>query len=218
MTADLPAGGGNIAFRFGPAPDWLLAAALAVIAALVWAILAWRERRQPGGRKLVVTAVALLLVVALLGLNRLGVGQQTWTPRPSGAAVVAPLGDVALLVGSDAAPARGVNALDVTLYWLALRDIGANYKAFVHLLGPDGAVIAQHDGDPVGGYTPTSRWRAGELIADRHRIQLPAGLSSGEYGLKAGMYQPEPPRNLPVDPPTPDGRVDLGTVRLPAGR
>jgi hypothetical protein len=126
--------------------------------------------------------------------------------------------DVALLLGYDTAPARGADALDVTLYWLALRDVSANYKAFVHLLGPDGAVIAQHDGDPVGGYTPTSRWRAGELIADRHRIPLPDGLSSGEYGLKAGMYQPEPPRNLPVDPPTPDGRVDLGTVRLPANR
>ena len=48
VTADLPAGGGNIAFRFGPAPEWLLAAALAVIAALIWAILAWRERRQTG--------------------------------------------------------------------------------------------------------------------------------------------------------------------------
>ena len=90
VTADLPAGGGNIAFRFGPPPDWLLAAALAVSAALAWAILAWRERKQPGGRKLVATAVVLLLVVAVLGLNRLGVGQQTWTPRPSGAAVVAP--------------------------------------------------------------------------------------------------------------------------------
>jgi len=214
VTADLPAGGGNLAFRFGPAPEWLLAAALAVIAALIWAGLAWRERRQPGGRKLVWTAAVLLLVVALLGFNRLGVGQQTWMPRPADAVV----GDVALLLGSDAAPARGVNALDVTLYWFALRDIGANYKAFVHLLGPDGAVIAQHDGDPVGGFTPTSRWRAGELIADRHRIVLPLGLSSGEYGLKAGMYQPEPPRNLPIDPPTQEGRVDLGTVRLPGGR
>ena len=56
VTADLPAGGGNIAFRFGPAPEWLLAAALAVIAALAWAILAWRERRRPGGRKLAATA------------------------------------------------------------------------------------------------------------------------------------------------------------------
>jgi hypothetical protein len=207
VTADLPAGNSHLAFRFGPTAAWLIGGALAVIAALAWAGLAWRGRSQARGPAW--AAAGLLLVVALLGLNRLGIGQRTWTPRPAGAAV----GDVALLVGSDAAPARGADALDVTLYWFALRDVGANYKVFVHLLGPDGAVIAQHDGDPAGGFTPTSRWRSGELITDWHRVPLPAGLSLGEYGLKAGMYQPEPLRNLPVDPPTGDGRVDLGTVR-----
>jgi hypothetical protein len=79
-------------------------------------------------------------------------------------------------------------------------------------------VIAQHDGDPAGGFTPTTRWRAGELVADRHRVALPAGLAPGEYGLKAGMYQPEPLRNLPVEPPTSDGRIDLGRVPLPISR
>jgi len=127
--------------------------------------------------------------------------------------VNAAVGDVALLLGLDAVKARGAYAHDVTLYWLALRDVGANDKAFVHLLSADGAVIAQHDGDPVGGFTPTSRWRSGELIADRHRVPLPPGLPSGEYRLRAGMYQPAPLRNLPVDPPTEDGRVDLGMVR-----
>ncbi len=207
VTADLPAGNGRLAFRFGPTTAWLIGGALAVIAALIWAILAWRGRRQARG--LAWAAAGLLLVVALLGLNRLGIGQRTWTPQPANAAV----GDVALLLGFDTTPARDAHALDVTLYWFALRDVGANYKVFVHLLGPDGAVIAQHDGDPGGGFTPTSRWRSGELIADRHRVPLPAGLLPGEYGLRAGMYQPDPPRNLPVDPPTGDGRVDLGTVR-----
>jgi hypothetical protein len=206
-TADLPAGNGRLAFQFGPTTAWRIGGALAVIAALIWAILAWRGRRQARG--LAWAAAGLLLVVALLGLNRLGIGQRLWTPRPAGAAV----GDVALLVGFDTTPARGAHALDVTLYWFALRDVGANYKVFVHLLGPDGAVIAQHDGDPGGGFTPTSRWRSGELIADRHRVPLPAGAPAGGYGLRAGMYQPEPLRNLPVDPPTGDGRVDLGTVR-----
>jgi len=207
VTADLPAGNGRLAFRFGPTTAWLIGGALAVIAALIWAILVWRGRRQARG--LAWAAAGLLLVVALLGLNRLGIGQRTWTPRPVGAVV----GDVALLVGFDTTSARDAHALDVTLYWFALRDVGANYKVFVHLLGPDGAVIAQHDGDPAGGFTPTSRWRSGELISDRHRVPLPAGLLPGEYGLRAGMYQPEPLRNLPVDPPTGDGRVDLGTVR-----
>ena len=208
VTADLPAGGSRLAFRFGPTVAWLIGGALAVIAALAWAGLAWRGRSHARG--LAWAAAGLLLVVALLGLNRLGIGQRTWTPRPASAAV----GDVALLVGFDTAPAHDARALDVTLYWFALRDVGANHKVFVHLLGPDGAVIAQHDGDPVGGFTPTSRWRSGELIADRHRVPLPAGAPAEGYRLRAGMYQPAPLRNLPVDPPTGDGRVDLGTVRL----
>lgn len=104
--------------------------------------------------------------------------------------------------------------MDVTLYWFALRDIGQDHKVFVHLLGPDGQVAAQHDGDPVGGFTPTSRWRQGELIRDRHRLPIPPGLAAGPVRLKAGMYQVEPMANLPLDPPTEDGRIDLGEVSL----
>ncbi|MEJ5198147.1 MAG: hypothetical protein WHX53_04410, partial [Anaerolineae bacterium] len=209
VTADLPAGGGRLAFSFGPTAAWMIAAALACATTLVWAALAWRAR--PGTRALRRAAAGLLIVVALLMLNRLGIGRQSWTPQPVGAAV----GDVALLLGYDVAPARGADALDVTLYWFALRDVGENYKAFVHLVGPDGGVLAQHDGDPGGGFTPTSRWRSGELIADRHRVPLPTNLPVGTYSLKTGMYRPEPLRNLPVDPPTPDGRVDLGVYRRP---
>jgi len=209
VTADLPAGGGRLHFAFGPTAAWLIGGGLALVAGLIWAALAWRGR--VADRKPAWAAAMLLAIIVLLLLNRLGVGRQMWTPRP----VNATMGDVALLLGYDAAPTRGADALDVTLYWFALRDVAANYKTFVHLLGPDGGVIAQHDGDPGGGFTPTSRWRSGELIADRHRVPTPAGLPAGEYGLKAGMYQPEPLRNLPVEPATADGRVDLGTVRLP---
>ncbi len=208
-TADLPAGGGRVRFSFGPTAAWLIGGGLALIAGLICAALAWRTRAAD--RRPVWATAALLALIALLMGNRLGIGRQTWTPRPADAT----LGDAALLVGYEVAPARGAAGLDVTLYWFALRDIAANYKTFVHLLGPDGGVIAQHDGDPGGGFTPTSRWRSGELIADRHRIPLPPGLPAGAYGLKAGMYQPEPLRNLPVTPATADGRVDLGGIRLP---
>ncbi len=208
VTVDLPAGDGRLVFRFGPTAAWLVGAALALSATLAWALSAWCSRRVD--RRPAWIAAVLVVVVAALLLNRLGVGRQMWAPRPAHAAV----GDVALLLGYDVAPARGAAALDVTLYWFALRDVAADYKTFVHLLGPDGGVLAQHDGDPGGGFTPTSRWRSGELIADRHRVPLPPGLPAGEYGLKAGMYRPEPLRNLPLDPPTADGRIDLGTYRL----
>jgi hypothetical protein len=96
------------------------------------------------------------------------------------------LDDVALLVARDAVPARGERALDVTLYWFALKENNTDYKSFVHLLGPEGQVIAQHDGDPGGGYTPTTRWMQGELVPDRHRLALPEGLPPGSYALAPG--------------------------------
>jgi len=84
----------------------------------------------------------------------------------------------------------------------------------VHLVGEDGQIIAQHDGDPVGGFTPTTRWRPGEIVPDRHRLPLPDG-AKGVYRLKAGLYRLEPSlRNLTVAPPSPDGRVDLGPVMI----
>jgi hypothetical protein len=66
----------------------------------------------------------------------------------------------------------------------------------------------------VGGFTPTTRWQAGEILRDRHTVPLPAGLSPGEYRLVAGLYSVEPLRNLSTSPPTADNRVDLGTLSI----
>ena len=205
MSVDVPAGRQSVALRFGPSRSWVIGGALAALAALAWAVLAWGT-----GHALRTAAGVLLALALVLGLNGWGVGQRRWTPQPAQTAV----GDVALLVGYDVTPVRGADALDVTLYWYALRETATNYKVFVHVLGPDGGqVIGQHDGDPVGGFTPTTRWRSGEVIVDRHRIPLPAGLAGG-VGVRAGMYRPEPVQNLPLDPPTADGRVDLGTTTI----
>ena len=223
VTVGVPAGDHVIALSFGATKYRLAGAVISTLAALVWAGLALYKLR---GRRLFVarsfaarsfaaTAIALLLLTAALDLNSLGVGRRVWTPQP----VQAQFEDVAQLIGRDVRPAAGENALDVTLYWFALRDTASNYKVFVHLLDPQGQVVSQHDGDPVGGFSPTSRWRAGEIIADTHRIPLPPDLPPGAYGLKAGMYEfagrGGEPRNLSTTPPT-DGsnRASLGDVTL----
>ena len=211
VTVDVPAGSHDVSLRFGPTPARTAGALLASAGALAWVAVAWIRRRS--GRGLIFAGAALLALAVALDLNSLGLGQRTWAPHP----VTSRIEDTALLLGYDVTPAQAANAVDVTLYWLALRDTGADYKAFVHMLNGAGQVVAQHDGDPGGGYTPTSRWRAGEVIADRHRLALPDGLAPGDYLLKAGLYQFEPLRNLSTDPPTPDGRVDLGTLRLLPG-
>jgi hypothetical protein len=212
VTADVPPGAHRLTFQFGPSSAWIAGGIMALLGALAWALLAFRAPASgPGHLGLRFASVVLVVLALALALNRLGLGQQARAPVP----VEATLGDVSLLVGWEAAPAAGEDALDVTLYWFALRDIGTNYKAFIHLVDGGGQVVAQHDGDPVGGFTPTTRWRSGEIIADRHRLALPSGMPAGEYTLKAGLYQFPPLRNLAVTPPTADGRVELGQVQIP---
>jgi hypothetical protein len=219
VTTDAPAGARRVAFRFGPTPAWIAGWVLEMIGALVWAALAWRASSAPAqhgnSRWLHFAAVAVPAVILLLDLNALGAGQRRWTPA---APVNGPatFGETAMLIGYDVEEARGERAVDVTLYWFALRENGSNYKSFVHLLGGDGQVVAQHDGDPGGGYTPTTRWMPGEVIPDRHRLMLPEGAADGALGLRAGMYAVDASgtaANLPIDPPAADGRADLGVVQ-----
>jgi hypothetical protein len=206
VTVDVPAGTHEVQIRYGATPARTAGLLISLAASAIWITLAlWRTR----SRLLRATGVVLGVAAVALALNSLGVGQRAWIPQP----VQATLEDAAVLLAADAAVDRDLGVAEVTLYWLALRETGQNYKAFVHLLGSDGSVIAQHDGDPVGGYTPTTRWRPGEIIADRHIIALPESLPAGDYGLRAGLYQVEPLRNLVVDPPAPDNRVDVGAIR-----
>jgi hypothetical protein len=202
-TVAVPSGSHRVDFYFGPTTARRLGAGVALLAVAIWTLLGWRSGLR--------VATGLLAGGALiLALNGWGLGVVERMPHP----VQARLGDTALLIGYETAPALGERALDVTLYWFALRDTGANLNVFVHLLGADGGVAAQHDGAPVGGFTPTSRWRAGEIIPDTHRILLPPEIGPGGYGLKAGIYDPVTVTNLPVQPSTPDNRVDLGSVTV----
>ncbi len=208
VSTDVPAGSHHLTFEFGATPARTAGAILSTLSACLWIVLAIWKTRAPFLRG---TAVVLSLVTLVLGLNALGIGRRSWMPLP----VQARVGDAALLLGYDVVPARATNALDVTLYWFALRDMSTNYKAFVHLIDGAGQVLVQHDGDPGGGYSPTTRWRAGEIVVDRHRLPLPAGVPAAAYELKAGLYANPPLHNLAVDPPTADNRVDLGSLHLP---
>jgi hypothetical protein len=208
VSVDVPAGAHALRLAFGSTTARTAGGILGLAGAIVWGILAWRGRRSGWG--LGAAAILVWLAALLLFLNGLGLGQRSRQP----AQVRASVEDVALLLGYEATPARGEDALDVTLYWLALRDAGTDYKTFVHMLDANGQVVSQHDGDPVGGFTPTTRWRQGELIADRHRLSLPPGLAGGSYALKAGMYQFQPMRNLQATPSGQDGRITLGDVTL----
>lgn len=84
----------------------------------------------------------------------------------------------------------------VTLRWRAQVPVETPYVVFVHIIGPDGQLVAQEDKEPV---SPTTTWATGAEIADPHQVKIPAGQPAGQYQLRVGMYpQGQPGSRLPV--------------------
>jgi len=113
---------------------------------------------------------------------------------------------------TETAPAGSI--LPVELVWTALKKPGADYNLFLQLLGPDGTPVAQHDGPPNAGFTPTSTWPAGQEITDRHGLALSPHLPGGEYQLIAGLYNPLTGERLTVSSPQQATFMQLGPVTI----
>ncbi len=110
--------------------------------------------------------------------------------------LAARFGDQLALLGYDLQSAEGRWSL--TLYWQATQPVENDYTVFVHLVGPDGQIWAQHDAAPGGGFFPTSFWQRGDTVADTHELTLREGAPAGDYRLLVGLYRPDNGTRLPV--------------------
>lgn len=135
------------------------------------------------------------------------------------------LGELALLgaeweqAGELVMPGASVTPdlpLAITLTWMARRRTDEDYTAFVHWVGPNGALVAQDDQPPANGWLPTHEWVAGHRVADTFNLTLPASAPPGEYTLYTGFYDPLDGVRLPVRQAGDDyGDIFLlGTVRV----
>lgn len=88
--------------------------------------------------------------------------------------------------------------LTITLTWGADGRPSRAYTVFVHLVGENGANLAQADGQPIGAQYPTSVWDAGERITDPHVMLIPPVAAPGSYRLRVGLYVLETGERLPV--------------------
>jgi hypothetical protein len=135
-------------------------------------------------------------------------------------ALRAAFGDSVALLGYDApvqvAPGQ---TFTVTLYWQALAPVPTDTKVFVHIFAPGGALVAQHDGQPVNWTYPTTVWQAGDFILDRHPLTMNPELPRGDYQIFVGFYDAAAPDvRLPAfdaqGAPLADGHVQLATLRV----
>ncbi|MCS7261240.1 MAG: hypothetical protein NZ765_10735, partial [Anaerolineae bacterium] len=113
-----------------------------------------------------------------------------------------------VLVGFDVRLDEALSAsspwLRVTVFWQATQQPRRDLTVFVHLYDAAGQLVASHDGPPVYGYLPTTRWPVDVIIPDRHDFPLPQNLPAGDYTLATGLYDPVSGARLAV---TMDGQV-----------
>jgi len=110
----------------------------------------------------------------------------------------ASFGDQIQLVGYLIENDKSDTTVTVTLYWQTNQQIDMNYTVFVHLIDEAGNLITSHDSLPANGLFPTTTWREGMIIPDRHTINIPLELPNGEYQIRLGMYLSETGERLPV--------------------
>ncbi|MCA9872004.1 MAG: hypothetical protein KC441_00040 [Anaerolineales bacterium] len=133
-----------------------------------------------------VTAVTLLILQPLQVLHY---NSRDYTAEPAQHALFADFGEQIALIGYDtsASSARPGDTVTVTLYWQAQRPLDINYQSFLHVMSPDGSLVAQSDHLNPGEF-PTRRWPTDKYVRDVHTFTLPPDLPPGEYLVKTGLW------------------------------
>ena len=83
------------------------------------------------------------------------------------------------------------SGLTLITYWRAGDQVAAPLQMFVHVLGPDGSIVAQQDRLDVPAYG----WRAGDVFVQVHHLDRPAQAES----VALGLYQSDTGQRLPGD-------------------
>ncbi len=73
--------------------------------------------------------------------------------------------------------------------------IPADYRVFVHYLDADGEMMWADDHVPT---TPTSQWKAGQVIEYTRTIFVPVYPYVGDASIEIGLYRPGAPKRLPL--------------------
>ena len=112
--------------------------------------------------------------------------ERTFTPPELTHPVNQPLGEVATLLGAILSE----DLTTVELVWRAESETAVSYRVFLHLIGPEGQIVAQSDGEPAHWSRPTTGWLPGEIVVDERTLALPDPLPLGDYRLVTGLYDP----------------------------
>jgi 4-amino-4-deoxy-L-arabinose transferase-like glycosyltransferase len=98
----------------------------------------------------------------------------------------------------------------LTLYWLALEPMEADYTVYLKLINAVYHVWGEQESRPYWDGLPTNTWHKGQIIGDIREIKLLPGTPAGSYQITVNLFDPyrqeelKPERDLvlgPVDVP-----------------
>ena len=89
-------------------------------------------------------------------------------------------------------------AVEVRLYWRALKPIPEDYKVSLRLYTKSGKLLTQADEQPLGSYYPSSHWPPGQTIYHPMKVKIPVGTPPGAYFLDLLVYSSTTMEPLPV--------------------
>jgi hypothetical protein len=84
------------------------------------------------------------------------------------------------------APSTGILTATITLHWQVVDPLPGDYTTTVQLFDAAGNKLAQDDRRAGGDYYPTTLWKPGDVILDRHTLALPDNAQPSR--LLVGMY------------------------------
>jgi hypothetical protein len=115
----------------------------------------------------------------------------------------------------NAATATRGGELVVNVHWQATSAMSETYTGFMHLVGPDGRLVAQDDHELGRGFYRTIFWQPGQVVRERYALAVPEDAPSGQYALKTGVYSFPSLKRLPVlsaSAAAQDDTITLGAI------
>lgn len=108
------------------------------------------------------------------------------------------LAQLAGVVAVDGTDTWSGGALTLAFHWKAAAEVDTDYSVYVHVVNQQGELVAQDDGYPRAGRSPTSGWQIGDTIVDVRELVLPPGLPTGAYRIAVGWYDWQTSERLPL--------------------
>jgi 4-amino-4-deoxy-L-arabinose transferase-like glycosyltransferase len=122
------------------------------------------------------------------------------------------LGDKILFLGYDLDSSWVVSngKVILTLYWLALEPMEADYTVYLKLINALYHIWGEQESRPYWDGLPTNTWRKGQMIGDMREIELLPGTPPGSYQITVNLFDPYRQEEL-----KPEENLVLGPVEVP---